>query len=521
MVAHLLRLKLTLLRNALRRSTLRLVTTLLAWIWGLGTAGLLVLSLVFLRGQPVELAGPLTTLLGAALLLGWAVVPVLAFGVDETLDPARFATFGLRRRQLLPGLLLAGLVGVPGAVTVLLASGTVVTWSRGPLAVAVALVCAPLAVASCLVVARAFTTLAAGVLASRRTRELGGGVAVVALMFVGLLPALLGGGSVRLDADSLAGTARLAGWTPLGWLWSAPWDAASGQPGAAALKVLLGAALLAALAALWAWATERQLTRPPSSGTASVRGTGALLGRLTGPTGAVTARSLRYWRRDSRYVTSLVTVLAMPLLLGAMVLLDVMGFRTGALLLAPLVAGLIGWGLHNDVAYDGSAVWAHVAAGVPGTADRAGRVLAALVWAVPVVLTMAVAGVAVAERWDLLPAVAGLALALLGVGAGVSSVASVLAPYPVPEAGSNPFSTPSGSAVQTMVAQMVTSAATLVGTLPVLVAAVVAWRAGSQVATWLALGLGLAVGVAGLLTGVRVGGRMMDRRGPELLARVR
>ncbi len=48
------------------------------------------------------------------MLLGWVVLPLAAFGVDATLDPARFVTFPIPRRQLLVGLGLSGLVGIPG-----------------------------------------------------------------------------------------------------------------------------------------------------------------------------------------------------------------------------------------------------------------------------------------------------------------------------------------------------------------------------------------------------------------------
>ena len=52
------------------------------------------------------------------MTLGWLVVPVLFTGIDQTLDPRRFATFALPRRRLLLGLLAAALVGLPGVVAV-------------------------------------------------------------------------------------------------------------------------------------------------------------------------------------------------------------------------------------------------------------------------------------------------------------------------------------------------------------------------------------------------------------------
>jgi ABC-2 type transport system permease protein len=519
-VAHLLRLKLTLLRNSLRRDVWRLVATVLGLVWALGSAAFVVVGIVLLRGADPQLAGSLVSVAGALLVAGWVVVPVIAFGVDETLDPARFATFALRRRDLVPGLLLAGVVGVPGLVTVLLALATVVTWTRGVLPALVALVGAVLAAVTCVAASRAATSAAAGLLASRRVREVAASVGILAMILVGPLPSLLGRG-FSFSGDDLLPVARVAGWTPLGWTWSAPWDAAEGRFGAAVVKLALAGVLLAGLVWAWAVAMERALVRPHSGPRSRVRG-GGLLDRLPlGPVGAVTARCLRYWRRDPRYATSLVATVAILLSLGVLVLVEVLSLATAALVAAPVIAGLTGWGQHNDVAYDGTAIWMHVAAGVPGRADRWGRFLAVLTWSLPVVLLIAVAGAGVAGRWELLPAVLGLAVALFGVGSGVSAVTSVVMPYPVPEAGANPFSQPAGAGMRTMIAQMVTSGVTVLLTLPVLITFVLALRGGSPLWMWLTLVLGAGTGVAALLFGMRQGGRLFEARGPELLLALR
>ena len=143
MVAHLVRLKLSLLRNGLRRSVPQLVGMVLAALYALGVVGLAVAGLVALRStSDVGLARSVVVVLGSAVTLGWLVVPVLLGGVDQTLDPVRFATFAVPRRQLLAGLLAAALVGIPGVVVSVLALTTTITWSRSPQAVAVAVVAA-------------------------------------------------------------------------------------------------------------------------------------------------------------------------------------------------------------------------------------------------------------------------------------------------------------------------------------------------------------------------------------------
>ena len=51
--------------------------------------------------------------------------------VDDTMDPRRFAFFGLPDRTLALGLAVAAIVGVPALVLAIVLLGTVVTWSRG------------------------------------------------------------------------------------------------------------------------------------------------------------------------------------------------------------------------------------------------------------------------------------------------------------------------------------------------------------------------------------------------------
>ena len=61
--------------------------------------------------------GLVTVLLGSVLVLGWWVVPLVSFGVDATVDPARFVTFTIPRRSMLLGLAIGAVIGIPGVVT--------------------------------------------------------------------------------------------------------------------------------------------------------------------------------------------------------------------------------------------------------------------------------------------------------------------------------------------------------------------------------------------------------------------
>ncbi len=539
MVAHLVSLKLHLLRNGLRRSPWQVVSLVIGLLYGLGIAAVAVSGLVALRTADVELARLLVVAAGALLTLGWAVVPLVAFGTDATLDPARLVLFPVPARRLVPGLLAAGLVGVPGVVTALLGAATVVTWSRGAGPVLAAAVGAVLGVLTCVALSRLTTTAFAGALSGRRSKELVAGVLVLVAAVVAPAVAVTatrlaeGGG---LDPALAARVVDVIGWTPLGWAWSAPAEVASGATAVGAVKLVLAASGLAGVLALWAAALARALVGGAGSGAGGSRARSAAAGdareaRLPGrllarlertPTGAVTARSLRYWRRDSRYLTALGSLVVVPVGLLALPLFTAVDPGAVALGVGPTLAFFVGWTSHNDVALDGTAVWLHLSAGVRGRADRWGRSLAVLVWGLPLVVAATVAGVARAGRWDLLPGLLGLVLVVVGAGQGVSAVSSALVPYRVPEPGANPFATPPGSAVTSALAQLATTTVILVVAAPVIglvVGAAVVDAPGLAAAlSWAALPVGAALGAAALWGGVAGGGRVFERRGPDLLA---
>ena len=144
MVALLVRLKLTLLRNSLRRSVWRTVGLIIGMVYGLGVVAAVLVGLVALRFTSTELTADVTVVVFSALSVGWLLMSLLVFGIDETVDPSKFALLPVRARELLPGLLAAGLIGVPGVATVLISAGLIITWARTPALLAAAVVAFPL-----------------------------------------------------------------------------------------------------------------------------------------------------------------------------------------------------------------------------------------------------------------------------------------------------------------------------------------------------------------------------------------
>ncbi len=139
-------------------------------------------------------------------------------------------------------------------------------------------------------------------------------------------------------------------------------------------------------------------------------------------------------------------------------------------------------------------------------------------WAAPLTVAVAVAGPVVAGRAELVPASVGLSVGVLLVGNGVAAVSSVALPFPVPPAGSNPFASNPGSGTAAIVQQGLAMLALVPLLLPLLGLAAWAWFV--PVVGWALVVLGATYGTVVLAVGVRLGGGILDRRGPEVLARL-
>ena len=515
MVAHLVRLKLTLLRNGLRRSAWQVVGLVVAALYGLGilvmgVAGLFALSFVELPTRADVLV-----LLGSLLVVGWWVVPLLAFGVDATLDPRRFVTFGVPRRDLLVGLTLAGVIGIPGAVTAVTALSTPLSWWREPLAAVAALVGGALGVLVCTVGARATTTLLAPVVGRRRVREVVAAAAILPFMLLGPILETVTEGISGLDA--VGSLARVLSWTPVGAPWAIAPAVAAGDWAGAGLRLLVALATVAVALRAWSWALDRTLAEPASAGSDSkARGLGWFARLPATQVGAVAARTATYWVRDPRYAIAVAIIPVLPLLLG---FTDPGGSRV--LLAAPAAAFLVGWSISADVAYDGTSFWTHLVAPLRGVTDRWGRVVVAGVLGLLVTAVLVVGTAWYADRWDAVPALVGASLGILLTSLGVSSVVSAVVVYPVQQPGENPFGTKQGASAAAFTSQMVGFAVIAVLAAPTVVLGVLAVAQGSAVLGWATVVVGVALGAVLLVVGVRVGGAQLDRRGPDLLQRMR
>lgn len=512
MVGLIVRLRWALAISAVRRNRVLLVSLTVGVLAALVALAVALPALVAARGAPPPLRAVVVPVLTMLTLL-WTVLALVTASSDQTLDAGRFAVLPVRPGPLAAALAVAAATSIPSIALTLVALGTVVTWSTSLGAGAVAVVAAPLAVATTVLLSRVTAAALGEVMRTGRGRIVGGLVLSMAPAAPGLFVLLGAGLSLSAGLDSRP-AAEVAGAVPLGWAWSAPWEMVQGRPVVAVVKLVMAAGLLAGVYLAWGRLVARELTRPLRAAGGHRVKHGPALTRLggVGPAAAVATRRLRAWRRDSRLVNIVVQSFFLPLfLLVQSVLLDTPSLAGLAVVSLSALAGLA---LISDLAFDGPAWWTHLASGMAGARDRAGRALAAALLYVPVV-TGAFVGVWVSGLLPNAATWAPMVVAALPASAGVALVFGAYVPGVAPPPGGNPFASRSGGAAAGCLGGVVTLVAPPVVLAPVALA--VAVVPSGRLFDLVLLAGGLLWGMLILVAGVVLGGRRLDARGPEIL----
>jgi ABC-2 type transport system permease protein len=517
MVAHLVKLRFLILANSLKKSPWQLVAVIIGALYGLGLLIAIIAGLVALGFAPLEVTRSVVVVAGAATIFGWVVLPLVTSGIDQTVEPARLVTFPIPTNTLLLGLTVSGVLGVAGIVTSLAALTTVATWARYPFAAIAAVVCAAIAVLTCVVGSRMLTALSANLGSGRRFREARGLIVFIPLILLG--PIIIGvTEAAPAIVDVLPTIANIVQWTPIGAVWAVPGSIAAGEFGAAAVQGLIAVVSLGALVVGWRFALIHALENPAHTAAAKAgKGTLGFFGLFPGtPTGAVAARALTYWLRDPRYAQSLITVPIIPL--GFAIFANVNGTPGLVNAAGPLVALLLALSIYTDVSYDNTAFALHLQTGVSGVADRLGRVLALATFSVPLVLLLTVGSVWYSNTWSVLPGLLGISVGAFLSGCAMSSVISGRFAFAVPLPGESPFKSPPGAGVGLTVSLFATWTGLTILVIPETVLAIIGFVTGNAIWGWASLLVALVLGGALLVIGVRWGGAILDRRGPEMFA---
>jgi len=518
-VAQFFGLKLRLLANLFRRSPWQVVGLVVGLLYGLGVAVSLLVALISLRfvGDPILVRDALIVG-GSVVVAGFLIVPIVA-GIDDSMDPRKFAFLGIPNRSLSLGLAGSGLVGVPALTLSIVLLGTVFTWSRGVGQTLLALLSAVLILATCILLSRVSASLAAFLLSTRRSREFTGLIGVIVLVMISPVVVVLLSTDWGRHGRALLGTlASILGWTPLGAAWAVPGDASTGAWGTASLKLLLAGVSVYALWLVWQLVVARMLVSPGREAAAKqYSGLGWFDRMPHNAVGAIAARTFTYWARDSRYWVSLIMIPIVPII--AILPLSFVGVPLHflALVPVPLMCVFLGWTMHNDVAYDSTAIWLHVASGTPGAADRIGRVIPALFMGIPLIGIGSAISISFYGDWSILPSMLGVSTCILLAGLGFSSYTSTRFPYPVTKPGDSPFAQPQASDTASALVQSLTFTGSIVVALP---AFICAYLGITEDPIWhlRGLGVGVGLGLLAVILGIWLGARNFERRGPEMLA---
>jgi ABC-2 type transport system permease protein len=519
MVAHLVRLRFLILWNGLKKSPWQLVGTILAALYGLFLLGMVIVGLITLSFAPVELARSIIVLGGAVTILGWLFAPLLATGIDQTVEPARLVAFPIPLPTLMVALTVSGVLGVAGIVTAIATLGTALTWLNYPLAALAALLCAVVAILTCVVGSRTMIAISSRIATGRRAREAKAVFLIVPLILLG--PIIVWATELGSAMDtSLPVIAEVVAWTPFGAIWAVPADIAAGAFGAAAVRFVIALATLAALFAVWRPALRNAMENPVTSTRSKAgKNTAGAFGVFPAtPTGAVAARAFTYWLRDPRYAQSLLVIPLIPVL--AVFYSSVSGNTWLVNGTGPAVALLLALSIYTDVSYDSTAFALHLQTGVSGVADRLGRVIGLAVFAVPLTVALTLGTVWFTGAWNALPGLLGISFGCLLSGFALSSVVSGRFAFAVPLPGESPFKSRPNGAMTLMLSTFGTWGALALLVLPETILAIVGFVTGDALWGWASLLVGLVLGSVFLVIGVRWGARILDRRGPEMLVQL-
>lgn len=275
---------------------------------------------------------------------------------------------------------------------------------------------------------------------------------------------------------------------------------------------------LAIITFAWFIALQSLLTRPnPWVQSQLSKSMGGFIWFPDSPVGVIAARSSVYWFRDSRYWINLVIIPFFAVLIVPPFLIAGVPFAIAVMIPVPIVGLYLGWLLHNDLAYDSSALWLHFAARVTGIADRLGRVAVPLLLGSVLMVVLSSAAIILNGDWFFLPAIVGLSLGALWSALGGSSIASALVPYPATRPGNSPFQQPQRSGAGVFYSLVVVFAMVAIGIVPILLLAIFSWGSSSVILSAITLVVALLWGAFVFVAGNYLGAKVFDQRRDQLM----
>jgi ABC-2 type transport system permease protein len=520
MARLLVQLKLRLLRNALRSSTPAkvsfIVSSILACLVAAGT--FILLALVRGNSAAVDAA----TVVFTVFAFGWLFAPMFTFGLDGTLDPATLALYPLRTRPLATGLLAASATGAWPAANVIGLLGVTVGVASGVSGVIVALVAVALQVLFCIALARLVTTRLAGLLRSRRGKDLAVFLVIPLFalyeLFTQIVPKEVAQGSIT--ASSLAGVDSWMRWLPPGLAVHAIQDASDGHPGTAVARLALLAAITAVLSWLWLRSLgQSMITADTTTQSARAHGAPLPLARF-GLRGTVAARFWIYQRRDP--VALLFWAIPAVIMVAVSIRAIIGPHSQPSLLLVGAIfcTGFIGY-LHANPVGQSGPPFVFEAAALTGRRQLrdyfSGQNMVHGAIALPLVAAIGFGLSELAHRPGYGFLVLAVELAGLGSALGLGNVLSVALAYPMVQRAGNPTrQAAQGYGGHVFGSVLGNLAGAALAAAPVLVVIAVTGSAAAAVRMPLLVVCAAGYGLALAWAGVRIAAQIAENRMPEL-----
>ncbi len=473
--------------------------------------------------------------LATLIWVAWAIIPVLVFPLDETLDPARFALMPMSSPKLVAGLAGAGFV-TPTVLIPLVALAVNLIVFPGLAGAIWAVLGSTVLMVHIILAGLAFSALISAIVRSRRGRDL----TVIIVLGLGLgVFAVQQVISTRLGELGLAGAVTEHALSP--WMWLLPPTGAqvavargaAGEHGAALLALIVSIAWVVVVGWLWYRVINHLVITPEAGGPAgSTRLKSFADSPFWSTIGVVARKELRYYVRDPRLRMVWTGAVIFLGILGASLLFGratIGNFRAlpALVLVSPAVVLFVGLPVAlNQFGWERRAASFLFALPSSPAAVLMGKNLATTIALLVETMAMAVIAAWLTGGWSFLAWVPLIAVTAIGCQLAVGNLASVITPLRLPDMGSDVFSQSSEQGCLAVVSQLISFSVMGLLMVPVAVAWVlVAWdpesiRGGLGWLTNPAIVSVISViwGAAMYAIGTSLAVRLVKRRLPEVLA---
>lgn len=515
MAASLIKMKLRMAWNGVRRETWKLVLFILMGLYFLGLYAMTLTGIALGAasgklvdyGYVVNFAG----IVGVSLVfLAWLIGPIVGYGFDDTLDPRRFSTVMPPNKQLGRSLIIATMFGLGAILTVALVFLLFIALlgAHNFLAAAVLFAITPVAIYTFSLWGRALSTTLGHALTANSKRK-DRTVFITTAIFLAVVAPLGLWINVLASNATIEGVGKFASillWLPL----SAPFGIAFALSEGAWLQlgVQIAYAVVLLVTGQWLWnrtlapsmvgvanpvspqaqqaiqqgrhLVDPSLVKAEATGTFDLGKELPLLGGflklgMSSPLAAMSARTLQMWMKDPRVSTSVLGLLIfpvmavfMPKLQGGEFASSSVGFSFNFFMyFVPFILAIT---IATLPSYDSTSFWGYISVGLSGKHDRLGRLFGSL----PAVFFILILSAAVPAIFNAGTDFGSMFVTLLTVFALALAVVQLVTTFWLPGVqppGSSPLSTKgAGNQMITFLLMLIAPIVVFLLYLPVLLA---------------------------------------------------